>query len=157
MLSKEWHACLMKRHLTVVDDLICVNAETTRSLLPIEPGSLYTPGVYKCSGTTTKISHSTSTLFKWGGPEGLRRCGNVALETCLVCEAIFQSGSEVGRSGLCGASLSSAYYLTEWTGPRRVRDVTKSKACWVGPLCDCNEPVQKSPVTADKSPSTEPL
>lgn len=91
-----------------------------------------------------KISHLRLAPFKLGGRVPLLLWQH-GFGNSLVCRAIFQSGSEVGRRGCSGASLSRAYYLTEWTGPRHVRNVTRSKACWVGPLCDSNKPLKSFP------------
>lgn len=67
--------------------------------------------------------------------------GNAALGTVLFAELFFNPSVKWGVMVCSGASLSRAYYLTEWTSPRYVGDVSRSKACWVGPLGDSDEPV----------------
>lgn len=66
--------------------------------------------------------------------------GNAALGTVLFAELFFNPSVKWGVVVCSGASLSRAYYLTEWTSPRHVGDVSRSKACWVGPPGDSDEP-----------------
>lgn len=67
--------------------------------------------------------------------------GNAALGTVLFAELFFNPSVKWGVVVCSGASLLRAYYLTEWTSPRHVGDVSRSKACWVGPPGDGDEPV----------------
>lgn len=63
------------------------------------------------------------------------------METVLLVELFFSLALKWGMAVCSGASVSSAYYLTECTDPCHVRNVKKSKAFWVRALCDTNEPI----------------
>lgn len=69
-----------------------------------------------------------------GGHERAGGCrGNAAPGGQFCLPSYFSIRQWSGALWFCsGASLSRAYYLTEWTSPRHVGDVSRSGACWVG-------------------------
>lgn len=75
-----------------------------------------------------------SNLRTWDPPGGNERAGgcrgNAAPGEQFCLSSYFSIRQWSGALWFCsGASLSRAYYLTEWTSPRHVGDVSRSRAC----------------------------